>query len=182
MSQRMSLYCKLVPVQYREYEYGLLKTRAEMPLFALVQPLIGWKFLQRQGEPGLRWGCGLIWEQMGTSMLESLAQLTGTGFLTNQLLEGKVTLLPETNFLQMKKVEFPYFLVTRDQSRKSVSLNFSNFSPTDRVFFSWFSVFFRNINFHDPGRVALVWQKSRQLGKRDWIIRVIIFFNFEWAE
>ena len=68
-------------------------------------------------------------------MLESLAQLTGTGFLTNQLLEGKVTLLPETNFLQMKKVEFPYFLVTRDQSRKSLSLNFSNFSPTDRVSF-----------------------------------------------
>ena len=29
MSQRMNLYCKLVPVQYREYEYGLLKTRAE---------------------------------------------------------------------------------------------------------------------------------------------------------
>lgn len=84
-------------------------------------------------------------------MLESLAHLTGTGFLTNQLLEGEVTLLPETNFLQMKKVEFPHFLVTRDQSRKSLSLNFSNFSPTERV----------------TGRVALVWPKSRQLGKRD---------------
>ena len=31
-------------------------------------------------------------------MREGLAESTGTGFLTNQLLEGEVTFLPVTNF------------------------------------------------------------------------------------
>lgn len=49
---------------------------------------------------GLPWGCGSIWEQFGTWMREGLAESTGTGFPTNQLLEGEVTFLPVTNFHQ----------------------------------------------------------------------------------